>query len=239
MEKRKIEALRDLAIAHYPKASKQRADAMKYQGGMWADSGLTSALLFEDYAATAVEKQAHELLQLTFMHPNAQPVDPVVWDAVEDARIIAEKAHMLERAVEMQPQIEAAILDAARLLCELAGVALPGWVDAAATAKVKAEADTSQSGDEIPGKIPKTANCKLAIKAAWEIEKEAGKRATANQVIERLQTWVDHKDNPKAVTELTHKIPNGVKWVTCAGKENNYDIEACRKTLENWNKSRN
>lgn len=133
MEKLKIEALRDLAIAHYPKASRMRANAVQYQGSIWADSGLMQALHFnfENYTATAVEKAAHELLQLTFMHPDAQSVDPVVWDAVEDAGTIAEKAHMLERAVEMQPQIEAALLDAARLLCELADVTLPGWVDAA------------------------------------------------------------------------------------------------------------
>lgn len=108
----------------------------------------------------------------------------------------------------------------------------------APAAKVEAGAGTSPSIDKIPGKIPKTANCKLAIKAAWQIEGETGKRATAKQVIEKLQSWVDHKDNPDAVAELIDKIPNGVKWVTSAGKENSYDIGACQKTLETWNKNR-
>jgi hypothetical protein len=134
MEELKILSLRDLAIAHYPKARKQRADAVKYQGSVWADSGLMSALVFVDYDATAIEKAAHELLQLTVMHPDAQPLDPHTWDAVENAEIIASKARMLEQAVEMRPQIEAAMLDAARLLCELAGVALPPWVDPAPVA---------------------------------------------------------------------------------------------------------
>lgn len=140
MEKRKIEALRDLAIAHFPKASKQRADAIKYRGSMWADSGLMSALMFEDYAATAVEKQARELLQLTFMHPDARPFQPLDWDGAE-----ADEARMVEQVREVQPQLEASMLDAARLLCELAGGALPKWVDAAAAPKVEAGAGTSPS----------------------------------------------------------------------------------------------
>lgn len=92
--------------------------------------------------------------------------------------------------------------------------------------------------DDIPGKMPNTTIGKLAIKAAWKIECGTGKRAAAKQVIETLQSWVDHKDNHEAVAELTEKIPNGVKWVTSAGKKNNYDIGACQKTLETWNKSR-
>lgn len=112
-------------------------------------------------------------------------------------------------------------------------------VKATPTTKVEAGAGTTPApADEIPGIIPKTTSGKLAIKAAWEIECETGKRATAKQVIERLQTWVDHKDNPKAVSELIKKIPNGVQWVTSAGKEKNYNKVTCQKTLETWNKSR-
>lgn len=97
---------------------------------------------------------------------------------------------------------------------------------------------SNPSGDAIPGKMPSVTIGKLAIKAAWQIEGETGKRATAKQVIEKLQSWVDHKDNTEAVAELIDKIPNGVKWVTSAGKENSYDIGACQKTLETWKKSR-
>lgn len=136
----------------------------------------------------------------------------------------------------------APMLDATTRAMVMAGfetlpTATGGSSDAAA--KVETGAGTTPApADEIPGKIPNTTNCKLAIKAAWQIECETSKRATAKQVIEKLQTWVDHKDNTEAVTELTGKIPNGVKWVTCAGKENQYDIGACQKTLETWNKSR-
>ena len=102
----------------------------------------------------------------------------------------------------------------------------------------KTASDTSPNGEEIPGKMPRTAIGKLAIDAAWKIERETGKRATGKLVIERLQSWVDHRDNPNAVTELTEKIPNGVMWVTSAGLKKRYDIGTCQKTLENWNKTR-
>lgn len=105
-------------------------------------------------------------------------------------------------------------------------------------AKVEALPVVSPSIKEIPGKMPNVKIGLLAIKAAWQIECETSKRATARQVIEMLQSWVDHKDNPKAVTELTGEIPNGVYWVTSAGKGKDYDIDACQKTLATWNKSR-
>lgn len=91
---------------------------------------------------------------------------------------------------------------------------------------------------KIPGNMATTTSGKLAIKAAWQIECKTGKRATAKQVIEILQTWVDHKDNPEAVTELTRKIPNGVEWVTSGGVPRKYELKTCEKTLETWNKSR-
>lgn len=93
--------------------------------------------------------------------------------------------------------------------------------------------DTSPSGDVIPGKMPNITIGKLAIKAAWQIECETGKCATADSVIKRLQKWVDTDDYP----ELLEKIPHGVTWVTKKGKTNSYDIGACEKTLEAWNKS--
>lgn len=131
MDKRKVESLRDLAIAHFPKAREKRAQAIRFHGDRFADSGLQQAYLFGNPEATAIEKQAIELLKLTFMHPNAQPMEPHNWDPVIDAKYIANNALTLELATENQPYIEAEMLDAARLLCELTGAALPPWVDAA------------------------------------------------------------------------------------------------------------
>lgn len=121
---------------------------------------------------------------------------------------------------------------------ELAMATQAGAHADAPAAKGEALPVVSPSIKEIPGKIPNVTSGKLAIKAAWKIECETGKRATAKQVIKMLQSWVDHKDNPEAVTELTEKIPHGVKWVTGAGIEHNYEIKTCEKTLETWNKSR-
>lgn len=125
MNKMKVLSLRDLAIAHFPKAREKRAEAIRFHGSTFADDGLLSAYLFGNAEATAVEKQAIELLQLTFMHPNARPMFPLKMDA----EFIASEARTVKDAIEIQPQIEAAMLNSARLLCELTGDALPPWVD--------------------------------------------------------------------------------------------------------------
>lgn len=138
MDKRKIESLRDLAIAHFPAAQKKRSDAIRWRGNRFADSGLQDAYLFRKAEWTAVEKQARDLLELTFNHPDALAEYPYNLDAVEDAEHIASDARGLEAAIELQPKIEAAMLDAARLLCELTGAALPPWVNPAPDTKAGA-----------------------------------------------------------------------------------------------------
>lgn len=142
MEKRKIESLRDLAIAHFPKAREKRAQAIRLHGDRFADSGLQNAYSFGNPEATAVEKQAIELLKLTFMHPNARPEHPFTWDTVEDAECIAAEARVMEGWCELLPQLEAEMLDAARLLCVLTGAAQPPWVDAADAPAAKVVAKT-------------------------------------------------------------------------------------------------
>lgn len=96
----------------------------------------------------------------------------------------------------------------------------------------KMKADTSPSGDEIPGKMPRTNIGKLAIKAAWQIECDTSKLATPKQVIEKLQAWTETEP------ELAETIPHGVKWTTTKGKQKPFDIEACAKALETWQASR-
>jgi hypothetical protein len=88
------------------------------------------------------------------------------------------------------------------------------------------------SGDEIPGKMPQTNIGNLAIKAAWQIECETKKQATANQVIEKLQTQIESEPTLEA------KIAHGVTWTTTKGKQKNFDIEACAKALAIWQASR-
>lgn len=94
------------------------------------------------------------------------------------------------------------------------------------------EAREQAEPQNIPGKMPHISIGKLAIKLAWKIECETGKRATASKVIEGLQKM--EADEP-IITEI---IPHGVEWALKKGGEKSYDVEACAKTLENWNKSR-
>lgn len=84
----------------------------------------------------------------------------------------------------------------------------------------------------IPGTMPRTAIGKLAIKAAWKIECETQKRATAKMVIEKLQQLVEE------TTDLAEETEKGVKWTTTKGKQKEFDMDACGKALETWNKSR-
>lgn len=84
----------------------------------------------------------------------------------------------------------------------------------------------------IPGKMPRTTIGKLAITEAWKIECETGKRATANQVIAKLQTMVGtHPD-------LAEKGARKVGWFTCMGAVKYFDTEGCGKALQKWNASR-
>ena len=87
----------------------------------------------------------------------------------------------------------------------------------------------------LPGRIPRIAIGKLAVMAAWQIECETGKRATADQVIAKLQEMAE-----KGEEDYLHsKIKLGVCWIPKRSKTpKEYKIEACGKTLETWHKSR-
>jgi len=91
---------------------------------------------------------------------------------------------------------------------------------------------TNPSGDDIPGKMPKTNIGRLAVKTAWQIECELGRKATVNEVIKRLQKMVDKED------VLVKTIPHGVEWITTGLHGKPYNIDACSKTLSTWHESR-
>lgn len=90
---------------------------------------------------------------------------------------------------------------------------------------------------EIPGKLPSTANGKIAVKAAWQIECESGRRASGEEVMARLQHWADNGDEP-GVLIRSNKKKRYVVWLTQKYEERDYSLEACQKTVERWNESR-
>lgn len=91
------------------------------------------------------------------------------------------------------------------------------------------------SNEAPPGKLPKIAIGKLAIQAAWEIECETGRRATADAVINRLRSWSESGDDGF----LHSKSKFGVIWVPKRRNiQKEYTLDACGKALEIWFKSR-
>lgn len=113
----------------------------------------------------------------------------------------------------------------------------PYWLDymeASRPARTVENETVTKQRDEPPGKMPRAGHSKIAVNTAWQIECDTGKRATAKQVIEHMQSLVDSGNYP----ELLERIPHGVKVVTQEGKGKDYDVNACAKALERWNQSR-
>ncbi len=88
------------------------------------------------------------------------------------------------------------------------------------------------NGSDIPGKMPNVKIGQLAVKAAWNIERETNKKASASAVIKMLQDWVATEDI------LLSAKPHGVEWTTSNFTTAIYDVKTCSKTLSVWNKSR-
>lgn len=135
LHEKKILSLRDLAISHLPRVQKNRAVSSRLYGKAFIDSASTGATqMTSNYAeSTTVEKLAAELLDLTYMHPDTQAQYPFKRDPIEDAEAIEADMRLMEGVLEVQPQIEAAMLEAAILLCELTGAPLPPWMESNTT----------------------------------------------------------------------------------------------------------
>lgn len=94
-----------------------------------------------------------------------------------------------------------------------------------------------QGADDIPGKPPLREVGKLAIKAAWQIERETKRRASAKTVMAQLQAWADDgKESNTLIKSLPAK--RAVQWLTVKGEHREYTTEACGKTINAWHKSR-
>lgn len=84
---------------------------------------------------------------------------------------------------------------------------------------------------------PRNAIGKLAVKAASEIEHETKVRASAKQVMERFQKWIDEKTETNYLIKFDKKN-RSVTWNTENACEVIYTVYACEKTLGKWNKGR-
>ena len=103
--------------------------------------------------------------------------------------------------------------------------------------KLAGEPKPNDDAPEIPGKLPRNGVGRLSVKAAWGIECEEGRRATDREVMGRLQQWADNGDEPGDLKK-SNKEKRCVVWITAASTEKDYTIEACQRTLQTWNKSR-
>ena len=134
--------------------------------------------------------------------------------------------------------IDSSIIDTTNLLAWLVSIA-PALTAGAEPANV-GPGDTAVCGPvacpDIPGKIPRTAVGKLAIKAAWQIECDTKRAATAREVVTRLQEWADAGSEPATLSK-SDKNKKAVIWLTGKGAAKLYDVDACGKALETWRKS--
>lgn len=98
--------------------------------------------------------------------------------------------------------------------------------------------DTAVENPDIPGNLPRVAIGQLAVTAAWEIELESKRAATADKVIERLQAWATDGTHPDILLRAEPR-KRAVIWMPKkTGLEKDYDVDACGKTLDTWRKSR-
>lgn len=111
---------------------------------------------------------------------------------------------------------------------------------AAPTPMIPAAAQSTSwrnSVQNIPGELPKIAIRKLAVEAAWQIECEEKRRATAKEVMVRLQMWADSGNEPD-VLRASDIENRAVIWLTSRCAEKAYSLDACEKTLWAWNSTR-
>ncbi len=88
---------------------------------------------------------------------------------------------------------------------------------------------------EIPGKLPPVACGRLAIKAAWKIECQTERRASAKEVMATLRAWADTGQEPEVL--IRSLAGHDVEWLA-KGIPKPYGLEACQKTLTKWYASR-
>lgn len=88
-----------------------------------------------------------------------------------------------------------------------------------------------------PGKLPRVAIGRLAVKAAMEIERTKKRSASAKEVLKKLKDWAEKGDEGDVLIGLDEEKVR-VIWRTRRGLEKSYGLDACEKTLFIWEKTR-
>ena len=102
--------------------------------------------------------------------------------------------------------------------------------------KGSSQEDDINKSNNIIGKIPRVAIGILAVQVAWKIERLTKVRATVEEVMTQLQELADAGEYSDILREADRKN-KCVIWITSKANSKKYDVDACSKTLEIWNKS--
>lgn len=90
----------------------------------------------------------------------------------------------------------------------------------------------------IPGNLPRTGASRVAVEAAWELERASHRRPSAKAVMEQMGAWAESGDKHPDVLVGYDPAKRVITWRTTASKEKHFDVEACSKALQRWNQSR-
>lgn len=181
------------------------------------------APLYVEYTGLEVQKKTHTIsIDELLMFARASGVEIVVDYSTPDNPL----GHMVLENVEI-PEIE--IVDDV------------DWDDPPTSRELSKHKTLAKpppnDPKRIPGKLPITGACRLAIKAAWEIECQSKRSASCDEIMKKLYEWAD--DGTESDTLIrADKANHFVEWRTKAGREKKFYRESCEKALTAWEKSR-
>jgi hypothetical protein len=97
---------------------------------------------------------------------------------------------------------------------------------------------TTEEKSDVPWGRQRWLITRLAIEAAWELENELGRLASAAETIEKLQEWTQSGKKDGCLIRI---VDGGVEWRPKnkkKGDERTFDVETCAKALQFWHEDR-
>lgn len=125
-----ILSLRDLALDHLPKLRDLRERNSRF-GSFAAEQTLDSGWgrAWSNPLATGIERQAAQVLNQVYLHPETALISYWQWKNGMDADSIANAEKTLQLLREHRAETEAVLLEQVKKLCMLSGAPLPVWVN--------------------------------------------------------------------------------------------------------------